>query len=118
LKDYPIELCIFYNLERVIFHNMRVLSLLPLRTLLGKISLNCQERTPYPPIVLYLEKLKEMNLYLQATEIHEQFDISEIRETSLKQAKSQGLFRLHCFLNHSCDPNALVINPKEGIYLL
>jgi len=89
------------------------LSFVNLANLLGKISLNCQERTPFPPVVLYLDNLKDLASSM-TQEILEISKANDLRQKALHQAKGQALFKLHSGLNHSCAPNALVVTPKEG----
>jgi len=88
------------------------LSFVNLANLLGKISLNCQERTPFPPVVLYLDNLKDLASSM-TQEILEISKANDLRQKALHQAKGQALFKLHSGLNHSCAPNALVVTPKE-----
>lgn len=81
--------------------------------LFGLIGLNCQERTPIPPFVAYLENLKSVP-YEQTKDFLAACRLEEAREKALEEAKGEGLFLLHSAMNHSCAPNAIVTNSYEG----
>jgi hypothetical protein len=38
----------------------------------------------------------------------------EIKPRALIEAKGEGIYTWHSLLNHSCAPNAVIVNPIEG----
>lgn len=84
-----------------------------LNRLLGLIACNCQERTPYAPIRAYIDNLLNFSSFSQTQEILSQLNQANVYEISTLNSKGQGIFLLHSALNHSCSPNAMVINPSE-----
>jgi len=41
------------------------------------------------------------------------FHFLEVRSRVLSESKGEGIYSFHCFLNHSCIPNAIVVNPSD-----
>lgn len=84
-----------------------------IKYILGIIACNCQERTPYAPIRAYIDYLKKLG-YSDTLEVLAQIQTLGVYEQAMKDSKSQGLFLTHASLNHSCDPNAEIINSSES----